>query len=232
MTDVPHPDAEALLESVWKKLSAEKGGKDLNFPKFILWLNGAPGSGKGTHTRFIMSHLGMKNQPVVMSDLLQSPQARELKDRGQLVGDAEVVEMLLRRLSDEELAEGVIVDGFPRTRIQGDVVRHLSKRLGDDSKFHVVLFEVPEEESVFRQLQRGRETLAHNEKAQLSGQGNLKELRKTDIDPEAAALRYRTYEEHTAKPLRAIGDTFPCHVISTLGSIEEVDERIMQQLKI
>ena len=223
--------AQEIFNPIWEKLCAEHGAEGLKFPKFILWLNGAPGAGKGTHTRFILKLLGMGSEPVVMSDLLQSPSAKAIKDSGKLVGDTEVVDLLLNRLLSPELSEGVIVDGFPRTAVQGDVLKLLKSKLGEKSRFDIVVFSVSEEESVARQLKRGRETQAHNEEVKRTGKGQLQELRKTDTDPRACALRYRTFLEQTAKPLQALEGAFPCHFIDTMGTIEEVDERITRSLK-
>jgi len=228
MQDSHSTAAHAIFEPIWKQLVSESGSKAPKFPKFILWLNGAPGAGKGTHTKFILKQLGIQSEPVVMSDLLQSPSAKAIKDAGKLVGDPEVVNLLLRRLMQSDVQNGVIVDGFPRTAVQGEVLKLLSKALKGESKFHVVVFSVPEKESVERQLKRGRQTVAHNEEVKKTGKGELQELRKTDTDPDACALRYRTYVEQTESPLKALADAFPCHVIDTDASIEEVDGRILQ----
>ncbi len=232
MTESSHSvAAHAIFDPVWNQLLSEYGTDGLKFPKFILWLNGAPGSGKGTHTKFILKLLDMPAKPVVMSDLLQSPTAKALKDAGKLVGDPEVIEILLRRLMMADLADGVIVDGFPRTAVQGEVLKLLQAKLGEKSRFDVIVFSIPEEESVARQLKRGRETIAHNEEVKRTGKGQLCEVRKTDTDPEACARRYRTFLEQTANPLQALADSFSCHFIDTMGTIEEVDERITASLK-
>lgn len=58
---------------------ASKQGKDVVFPKEILWLGGAPGAGKGTNTAFIMKERHLTAKPIVVSDLLDSPEARAAK---------------------------------------------------------------------------------------------------------------------------------------------------------
>ena len=52
-------DAAIIFNTIWQQILNEAGGeKNLHFPKEIVWLNGAPGAGKGTHTRFIMEFQG------------------------------------------------------------------------------------------------------------------------------------------------------------------------------
>lgn len=81
------------------------------------------GAGKGTNTNFIMKERHLTAKPIVVSDLLDSPEARAAKAAGGMVGDLEVVQALLRELMDEKYRSGVVVDGFPRTKVQADIVR-------------------------------------------------------------------------------------------------------------
>src|SRR3954468_10015755 len=110
--------AQIIFESVWQDLETELGRENLRFPKEIILLGGAPGSGKGTNTAFIAKTRGLTCPPVVISALLDSPEARRLKDAGNMVGDREVVGLLLRELMKPIYRDGVILDGFPRTNVQ------------------------------------------------------------------------------------------------------------------
>ncbi|HAV13186.1 MAG TPA: adenylate kinase, partial [Opitutae bacterium] len=114
--DLEVKDAHIIFSSVWASLEEEFGEEQLRFPKEIFWLNGAPGAGKGTNTNFIMQYRDLTAPPLVVSDLLHSPEAERLKDAGMLVGDREVVEILFRRLLDPVYQSGAAVDGFPRTK--------------------------------------------------------------------------------------------------------------------
>ena len=78
---MPNPDLEikdpdVIFNSVWKNLEEELGREKLQFPKELLLLGGAPGAGKGTQTRFIMKARGLTCPPIVVSDLLTSPEAK------------------------------------------------------------------------------------------------------------------------------------------------------------
>src|SRR5215470_6909220 len=91
-----------IFESIWQDLEADYGRENLRFPKEIILLGGAPGAGKGTNTAFISKTRGLTCPPIVISALLDSPEARALKDVGNMVGDREVVGMVLRRLLRSE----------------------------------------------------------------------------------------------------------------------------------
>src|SRR5215469_9217364 len=113
--DLEIKDAQLIFGAVWQDLEADFGRENLRFPKEIILLGGAPGSGKGTNTAFIAKTRGLTCDPIVISALLDSPEAQRLKDAGNMVGDREVITLLFRRLLRPEYRDGVILDGFPRT---------------------------------------------------------------------------------------------------------------------
>jgi len=96
--DLEIKDAQLIFDAVWVSLEAEFGREQLRFPKEIILLGGAPGAGKGTNSAFIAKARGLTCGPIVISALLDTPEARRLKDGGNMVGDREVVGLLLRRL--------------------------------------------------------------------------------------------------------------------------------------
>lgn len=243
--DLEVKDPNIIFERVWSLLEEEFGAGNLRFPKEIFWLNGAPGAGKGTNTRFIMKLRDLTEQPITVSDLLKSPEAKKRMDAGILVGDREVTELVLRRLLDPRYEHGAVVDGYPRTKVQVECVKQLYTRLNrlhQDSiasggsvlpkcRFHIIVLFVDEEESVKRQLTRGRQFIAHNEKVRESGVGELKEVRKTDLSDDAARGRYRTFKEITYYALQELREVFLYHYIDAQGSIGEVQERIVEELR-
>ncbi len=91
LTDLEIKDAHLIFESVWRDLVAKVGLENLRFPKEIILLGGAPGAGKGTNTAFITKTRGLTCPPIVISSLLDTPEAKALKDAGNMVGDREVV---------------------------------------------------------------------------------------------------------------------------------------------
>jgi len=116
--DIEVKDAQMIFDSVWHELEKEVGAENLKFPAEIFWLNGAPGAGKGTQTAFIMEFRDLTEKPIVVSELLQSPEAKKKIDAGLLAGDREVTKLVLRELLDPKYESGAVVDGYPRTKTQ------------------------------------------------------------------------------------------------------------------
>lgn len=244
--DLEVKDAQIIFNSVWASLEEEIGEENLRFPKEIFWLNGAPGAGKGTNTNFIMQYRDLTAPPLVVSGLLKSPEAQKMKDAGMLVGDREVIEIMLRKLLDPVFQSGAVVDGFPRTKVQVECVKLLFQKLTElrlkfketlfseyfkKPHFHIVVLFIDEKESVKRQINRGKESLAHNEEVKESGVGELEEVRPTDLDPEAALNRYRTFKEKTYGALKDLREIFFYHFINAHGPIEVVRQRIDEELR-
>ncbi|MDF1823207.1 MAG: nucleoside monophosphate kinase [Verrucomicrobiales bacterium] len=246
LKDVEIKDAQLIFNAVWKGLVDEIGLENLRFPKEIILLGGAPGSGKGTNTGFIMKARGFTCPPIVVSSLLDSPEAKALKDNGQLVGDREVMGILLRQMLGAEFRDGAVLDGFPRTKIQVECMKLLVKRIGKMHRdyahthlaeffrlptIHVMVLFVDEKTSVERQLYRGREIAKHNEEVRMTGVGEVQELRPTDLDVEAAKHRYRVFKESTWDALQSLREVFFYHLINAQGSVSEVEENILQELQ-
>lgn len=94
-------------------------------------LLGAPGAGKGTQAQYLEQHTGLVH--VASGDLFRAAlrQGTELgmlakayMDRGELVPDELVIKMIIERISKVDCAQGVIFDGFPRTREQALALEH------------------------------------------------------------------------------------------------------------
>jgi len=239
-------DAPLIFGQVWNRLVQERGLENMVFPKEIMWLGGAPGSGKGTNTPFILRERGLTAAPIVVSDLLDTPEMRALKDRGQFVGDREVIEALLRKLLEPAYQTGVVVDGFPRTKVQAEAVKLLHDQImqlramywgtptGKRFRrpiFRITVLFVGEQTSVERQLSRGREIRAHNEKVQRTGAGSLLELRPTDVDEALARNRYRTFKELTYDALTSLRRHFHYHFVNADAPLADVEKSINAEFK-
>jgi adenylate kinase len=244
--DLEIKDAQLIFNSVWQQLEFKHARKNLRFPKELIWLNGAPGSGKGTQTQFIMDFRDLTDGPVVVSDLLTSRDAQKMKDAGNMVGDTEVLTLVLNELLDPRYESGTAVDGFPRTKVQVECLKLLYEKLRGlraqfyhtdlqtqfpKSIFHIMVLFVDERESVARQIRRGRQTREHNEKVRASGVGQLEEERLTDFDENTARRRYRTFKEGTYEALKDLQQIFHYHYINAHGTIEEVQERIVREMR-
>ena len=195
--DLEVKDAQLIFSSVWKVLEAEYGIENLRFPKELILLGGAPGAGKGTNTDYIREVRDISSVPIVVSELLDTPEAKSIKAEGGMVGDREVVYLVFRKLLEDEFQAGAILDGFPRTKVQVECLKMLFDKMISlrrefsespeavhfrQPTFHIMVLFVDEPESVARQLKRGREVIAHNEEVKKSGIGELWEERPTDAN--------------------------------------------------
>src|ERR1700735_3926233 len=84
-------DAQLIFGAIWRELEGEFGRSRMRFPQELILLGGAPGAGKGSNTHFIRKVRGIETPPIVVSKLLETPEARAIKARGGMVGDREVV---------------------------------------------------------------------------------------------------------------------------------------------
>lgn len=246
IADLEIKDAQLIFSGVWADLVADFGRENLRFPKEIILLGGAPGAGKGTNTDFIAKARGLTCGPIVISALLDTPEAKRLKDGGNMVGDREVIGLLLRRLLRPEYRDGVILDGFPRTKVQVECLKLLVDKMHAlrrefystplsihfrQPTIHIMVLFVDEKTSVARQLHRGLEVKAHNEEVRRAGVGELLEERATDFDKILAQRRYRVFKEQTWDALQELKEIFHYHFVNAQGAFDEVERNIKHELE-
>ena len=244
--DLEIKDAQLIFNRVWKGLEQERGREELHFPKELILLGGAPGSGKGTNTAFICAVRGISAAPIVISELLDSPEAKKIKAGGGMVGDEEVLRLLFDELLKPQFRDSAVLDGFPRTTVQVECLKMfydqmilLRREFSNTPKahyfrqptFHIMVLFVDEAESIVRQLKRGREALARNAEIRHSGVGKLEEERNTDFDPDLARNRYRTFKEKTYDALVSLKQIFHYHFINAQAPIEIVQQNIITELE-
>jgi adenylate kinase len=243
-TDLEIKDAQLIFNAVWSDLQERHGRERLRFPREFIWLGGAPGAGKGTNTPFVAEARDITAPPVVISSLLTTPQAVALKNAGQMVGDREVLGLLLEELLDPKYHDGVIVDGFPRTKPQVECLKlfyHAMLQLHAEFRgsalarefrkpmFRIVLLFVSEDVSVQRQLKRGREIRERNRLVRESGGTDLLEERATDLDVDLCRKRYKTFKDTTFDALQSLRQIFHFHFVDAEGDLTEVQRNIIRE---
>ncbi|MCI8624965.1 MAG: adenylate kinase [Lachnospiraceae bacterium] len=117
---------------------------------------GAPGAGKGTQAKKIAERYGLPH--VSTGDIFRANikngtelgmEAKKYMDQGMLVPDELTVKILLDRVAQEDCKNGYILDGFPRTIPQAEVLDKALTELGDKIDYAVNVH-VPDENIVNR----------------------------------------------------------------------------------
>ncbi len=117
---------------------------------------GAPGAGKGTQAKMIAKEYGIPH--ISTGDIFRAnikegtdlgKEAKTYMDAGQLVPDELTVKILLDRVAKDDCANGYVLDGFPRTIPQAEVLDEALTKLGDKIDFAIDV-DVPDENIVRR----------------------------------------------------------------------------------
>lgn len=208
-------------------------------------LLGPPGAGKGTQAKL----LGERFEACQLStgDLLRkavserTPLGKEAAayiERGALVPDHLIVNLVAERLKEGECAKGFILDGFPRTRAQAESLDGLLQTLGMQLDA-VLSVRVPEqlivERLAGRRTCRRCGTLYHAifnpSKAGPSCDRCGGELYQRDDDREETInTRLRVYAEQTAPLVSYYRERGLLRDIDGVGRVEDIRERVMQAL--
>jgi adenylate kinase len=114
----------------------------------IIVLMGAPGAGKGTQARLLQQRLGLPQ--ISTGDMFralaetQTPLAEELRSTqqaGNLIPDELVIRVVEDRTAKDDCCKGYILDGFPRTAAQAEMLEDLASR--QQKKLSAILIDVP-----------------------------------------------------------------------------------------
>jgi adenylate kinase len=180
---------------------------------YILIL-GAPGSGKGTQGSLLAQRLGLPK--ITTGDILRAAvqaktelgrEAKKYMDAGRLVPDAIVLDLIKTELNRPQAADGAILDGFPRTAPQAELVDKTLAVRGHRLN-HILLLDVTEEELVRRMRAR----------AHIEG--------RADDTSDAIKTRLQVYQRDTAPLIAHYAQRGIVHRVPGNGSVEEIAEEI------
>lgn len=210
----------------------------------MIWLLfGAPGSGKGTQSTLMAEKFGFKHLSTgdmfrkhLKEDTELGKKARSYMDRGELVPDALVIEMVDDAL---EGVENAILDGFPRTLDQGVALSSLLTRK-ELSLGGVIHLDVPQEKLMARLTGR-RVCKACGVVYHIEGKPASKEgvcdscggevIQRKDDSEEVISNRLSVYNAQT-KPLMDYYENLgSLKTVEGMGSVNEVFGRIEEIVK-
>ena len=181
---------------------------------------GPPGAGKGTQAAHIVERYAIPQ--LSTGDMLRAAvaaktpvglQAKEIMDAGNLVSDEIVAAIVEERIEADDCAPGFLLDGFPRTLAQAEMLDAILTKKGRAVDV-VIELRVDEEALVDRLRNRIKETLEKGE-----------ELRKDDNE-ETFAHRLKVYREQTAPLIPYYEGQGKLKAVDGMGTIEAVSAAI------
>ncbi len=179
---------------------------------------GPPGSGKGTQSQKIIEKYGLTH--ISTGDLLRREIhtnthlgviAKSYIDKGELVPDDTIIEMLDHYLDNNPIDKGIIFDGFPRTVFQAEAFQQMLEDY--NTQLTVMLnLEVDRQELIERLLKRG----------ETSG--------RSDDNLETITKRLKVYEDRTSPVISFYKEIKLYQAIKGMGSVEDIFQRICTTL--
>lgn len=175
-------------------------------------LLGPPGAGKGTQAAILSEKLGVPH--ISTGDLFRANigqgtplgvEAKSYIDAGKLVPTDVTGRMVEDRLNQDDAANGFLLDGFPRTVEQADILADLLEKKGQKLD-GVINFEVSEDVVVERMLARGR----------------------ADDNEETIRTRLGVYRDETFPLIQHYGDDIIN--VKAEGTVEDINERTLKAM--
>ncbi len=181
-------------------------------------LIGPPGSGKGTQGGRLAARLGLEH--IASGDLLRSEvaagtpvgqRAQAFMDRGDLVPDSVITQLVLPRVLAAAAENGYVLDGYPRSVEQAREARSLAEHRGASPDI-VIYLDVPRDELVRRIIGRAR------------AEG------RSDDNEQTVANRLTVFDEATRPLIDYYRERGLLHMIDADCTEDQVTEAILAAL--
>jgi adenylate kinase len=195
-----------------------------------LVLVGPPGAGKGTQAQFLAAHFSIPH--ISTGDIFRANlkagtelgnQAKGFMDRGELVPDSVTNEMVKDRLTHDDVANGFLLDGFPRNVAQAEVLRAILAE--KKTPLHAVLeFSLDDEEIIARLSSRrtcrdcGAPSVGVDKCPSCGGEVYQRE----DDKAEVITRRLEVYAEQTAPIISFYRNEGLLISVSAVGNVEDI----------
>jgi adenylate kinase len=184
-----------------------------------LVLVGPPGAGKGTQAQFLAAHFSIPH--ISTGDIFRANlkagtelgnQAKTFMDRGELVPDSVTNEMVKDRLTHDDVANGFLLDGFPRNVAQAEVLRA------------VLEFSLADEEIIARLSSRRtcRDCGASNVGVDKCPTCGGEVYQREDDKAEVITRRLEVYAEQTAPIISFYRNEGLLISVSAVGNVEDI----------
>ena len=212
-------------------------------------LLGPPGAGKGTQAKRIETDLGIPQ--ISTGDMLRAAvkaqtevgkKAKQIIDSGQLVPDDIMISLVKDRIAKEDCADGFLLDGFPRTKIQAESLRQSGVPID-----LVINIEVADEAIIERMsgrlmhLASGRVYhKVHNPPKQVGVDDVTGEplIQRKDDEEQTVRKRLEVYHQQTSPLInyyqqwRAQDQHAPFYAeVSGVGDVDAVTERVEEVIR-
>lgn len=207
---------------------------------------GPPGSGKGTQAKILVEKYEIPQ--ISTGDMLREHvakgtdlglKAKEYMEKGQLVPDEIILDMVKQRLSQSDAQKGFILDGFPRTVAQAEALDKILEPMGKKIEYVLALI-VPDEELIIRLT--GRRTCKNcgmmyhikfkppkeEGKCDVCG-GEL--YQRADDNEETVRNRLKVYHQQTAPLIEYYKNKEVLFEIDGSKSIEEITQQLINILE-
>lgn len=203
-----------------------------------LVLVGPPGAGKGTQAQFLAAHYSIPH--ISTGDIFRANlkagtplglQAKGFMDNGELVPDSVTNEMVKDRLTHDDVANGFLLDGFPRNVAQAEVLRAILAE--KKTPLHAVLeFSLANEEIVARLSSRRtcKECFQPSVGVDKCPQCGGDVYQREDDKAEVIARRLEVYQEQTAPIISFYRNEGLLITVGALGSVEDITAHAISAL--
>jgi adenylate kinase len=207
----------------------------------IIVLMGAPGAGKGTQARLLQERLRLPQ--ISTGDMFRAlaqtrtplaEEVRAIQQAGKLIPDELVIRVVEDRTAQDDCRRGYILDGFPRTAAQAEMLEALAEREG--KKLSAILIDVPLELLEKRMIGRRSCPVCgelyniyfkppkSDNRCDSHAEAQL--IHRTDDTSDKVRVRLETYKRETAPLLDYYQHTGRLHRVDGVKPAEEIYREI------